>query len=101
PERPFTVETGAMTTRVLGTSFNVNAYDFQDEIKVTVVTGRVQVATASQRLELHPVEQPSYTVNHDSLEMQVVDAGASVARTEGARRSDGASLREMMEVLER
>ncbi|MDN5204352.1 FecR domain-containing protein [Fulvivirgaceae bacterium BMA10] len=41
-ERPFIVESAQIKTRVLGTSFNIRAYQGQD-IEVTVATGKVQV----------------------------------------------------------
>jgi len=39
--RPFTVLTAASQTRVLGTSFNVRAYQAEDSVEVAVVTGHV------------------------------------------------------------
>ena len=41
--KPFKVLTGKVTTTVLGTAFNIKAYPGQQEIKVTVTRGRVQV----------------------------------------------------------
>lgn len=48
PERPFYVYANELITKVLGTSFNVQA--FQDDINVTVKvsTGRVSVSVASE-----------------------------------------------------
>jgi transmembrane sensor len=43
PSKPFKVLTGKITTTVLGTIFNVKAYSGQQEIKVTVTRGKVQV----------------------------------------------------------
>ena len=43
-KRPFIVRSGNLVTRVLGTSFNVQAFEGQD-IHVTVATGKVQVET--------------------------------------------------------
>lgn len=43
PSKPFKVLTGKVTTTVLGTIFNVKAYPGQQEIKVTVTRGKVQV----------------------------------------------------------
>lgn len=43
PSKPFKVLTGKVTTTVLGTAFNVRAYPGQQEIKVTVTRGKVQV----------------------------------------------------------
>lgn len=45
--RPFIIKTGDITTTVLGTSFNVNAYAKRDEISVAVVTGKVEVKKAA------------------------------------------------------
>jgi ferric-dicitrate binding protein FerR (iron transport regulator) len=43
PARPFLVYTGPVVTKVLGTSFRVNAIEGQPEVQVEVVTGRVSV----------------------------------------------------------
>lgn len=43
PARPFIVNSGEVTTHVLGTSFNVRAYDSDPEITVSVKRGRVSV----------------------------------------------------------
>lgn len=42
-ERPFLVRTQKLTTRVLGTSFNITAYDKDPDIQVAVRTGKVTV----------------------------------------------------------
>ncbi|WP_443939376.1 FecR family protein [Pedobacter sp. MW01-1-1] len=43
PKQPFIVYTGAVSTTVLGTSFNINAYSSSKNIAVTVQTGKVGV----------------------------------------------------------
>lgn len=42
-ERPFLVHAGGMTTRVLGTSFNIRAYEGDDRLQVVVAEGKVMV----------------------------------------------------------
>lgn len=42
--RPFIIQSGDLSTRVLGTSFNINAYPDMDKIKIAVLTGKVMVA---------------------------------------------------------
>ena len=42
--RPFTVRSGNITTRVLGTSFNVRSYPNETENTIAVITGKVKVA---------------------------------------------------------
>ncbi|RRA98964.1 FecR family protein [Larkinella rosea] len=43
PDKPFLVHANAITTKVLGTSFRVRAYDRDQQIQVMVKTGRVSV----------------------------------------------------------
>lgn len=55
-ERPFIVETGNMRTRVLGTSFNINAYTNEGAIYTTLLSGRVEVSLADGTgLDVAPV----------------------------------------------
>ena len=42
--KPFIIHSGQLTTRVLGTSFNISAYPDRERIKVSVLTGRVMVS---------------------------------------------------------
>ncbi|WP_025764906.1 FecR family protein [Dyadobacter tibetensis] len=46
-ERPFIVHTEGISTRVLGTSFNIRAYPEQADIEVTVASGKVSVADST------------------------------------------------------
>lgn len=45
--RPFTVISGGIETKVLGTSFNISAYPERENIDVAVVTGKVTVRNTS------------------------------------------------------
>lgn len=53
---PFKVITGEVTTTVLGTSFNVNAYKENEDVQVAVATGKVSVHNGSNRVHLNPNE---------------------------------------------
>ncbi|MEX2235712.1 MAG: FecR domain-containing protein, partial [Cyclobacteriaceae bacterium] len=50
PSRPFIIKTRNVTTTVLGTAFNVKAYEDDSEVKVTVTRGKVQVANERKTL---------------------------------------------------
>lgn len=50
-ERPFVVYSNELTTKVLGTSFNIRAYEDAGEITVAVKTGRVSVYTNGEKTE--------------------------------------------------
>lgn len=59
PAKPFLVKTEQITTQVLGTSFNIEAYQ-PDQIKVAVKTGKVQVSSNELSLDLVPDEMAVY-----------------------------------------
>ena len=48
PDQPFFVHTQTITTRVVGTSFNVRAYDNEPDVNVTVKTGKVSVYSTTE-----------------------------------------------------
>ncbi|MCE6989793.1 FecR family protein [Dyadobacter sp. CY323] len=60
PQRPFYVYTNEVTTKVLGTSFNVRAYQDDKEVLVSVKTGRVSVLKTSG-LETGPQEEKNFS----------------------------------------
>ena len=49
-DRPFIISTSKLTVKVLGTSFNVIAYEGAKEISVAVKTGKVSVAKSSREI---------------------------------------------------
>jgi ferric-dicitrate binding protein FerR (iron transport regulator) len=51
---PFVVETGKQKIEVLGTRFNVNAYDDEAGIKTTLIEGKVKVTTENETIILKP-----------------------------------------------
>ncbi|AYB34441.1 FecR family protein [Chryseolinea soli] len=73
--KPFIVRTGKLTTTVLGTAFNIKAYDEQDSIVVTVTRGKVQVndddrtlgvITPNQQITFRKLGRQSYQRNVNS-----------------------------------
>lgn len=79
PSIPFRVVTGKVTTTVLGTAFNINAYPDQNEIKVTVTRGKVKVSddhqtfgviTKDQQIAINTVTNTPVqsTLNSESLQ---------------------------------
>ncbi|GAA0527680.1 FecR family protein [Chitinophaga japonensis] len=50
PAHPFIIRSGSVTTRVLGTSFNIRAYKRLEELYVSVQEGKVQVLDSLRTL---------------------------------------------------
>lgn len=61
--QPFTVAAAGMAVNVLGTDFNLNAYNDEDSIRTTLVNGAVRLVNNGDGLEIHPGEQGSLARN--------------------------------------
>lgn len=107
--KPFIVESGALTTQVLGTSFNINAYPKNDHIQVTVSTGKVQISpkkTTNSPKEnepyfLNPCQQGVLEIATGSVTTQLVSADAISAWKDGVLRFENHTIFEIIPVLER
>ncbi|RNL87898.1 DUF4974 domain-containing protein [Sinomicrobium pectinilyticum] len=110
-KKPFLVKTADLTTRVLGTSFNIKAYREEGEIAVSVATGKVQVVQSSTEAEnngeavsqiiLVPNEQVVYRPADQSLEKKEIDAAAITAWKDGVLYFKETPLGEVVKTLER
>ena len=56
-DKPFKVAVNNMGIEVLGTHFNVNAYNDEDAIKTTLLEGAVKLKTGNQQAYLKPGQQ--------------------------------------------
>ncbi|MBA9079298.1 FecR family protein [Rufibacter quisquiliarum] len=76
PEKPFVVRTGSLSTKVLGTVFNVNAYPEKETVQVTLVSGRVLLEQNQQELassmELAPRQAATFSKKSGNLSRQEV-----------------------------
>lgn len=60
-DRPFIVHSKGLSTRVLGTSFNIDAYSFSKCVKISVATGKVGVSKDKEIIGfLTPNEELQY-----------------------------------------
>ena len=82
--RPFIINTGDVTVKVLGTSFNVRAYEGAKEITVAVKTGKVSVYakggeidakknTNKQEVILTPNQEVVYNIVNENFSRKIVD----------------------------
>lgn len=69
PSKPFKVTAKDINVQVLGTTFNVNAYNDEDAIKTTLIEGSVQVSSGVQRKKIRPGQQAQVVAN----EIKVVE----------------------------
>ncbi|MDD2436135.1 MAG: FecR domain-containing protein [Massilibacteroides sp.] len=80
--KPFIVNTSKMDIQVLGTSFNITAYEEDEEQSVVLVTGSVNISTDNQfKKELCPNER--FSLTGDKTEIRTVDPGNYIAWKDG------------------
>ena len=88
--RPFVVKSGKLDIRVLGTCFNVKAYDNEETIDVALVSGKVNVHLDDDNKEekakdivLVPNRMISYNKETSQVKMSKVDGASIYAWTNG------------------
>jgi transmembrane sensor len=74
-EKPFTVETGYLKVKVLGTSFNLEAYSNEAIVRTTLVRGSLQIESEiiSKDVLLSPGDRISFDVNSRQLTSEKVN----------------------------
>ena len=100
--RPFYVDAGPVTVKVLGTHFNVDAFPEEDKINTTLLEGSVEVTSATESIRLRPGETAVYSRTKQWLESyRNQNAEASVSWREGTFLFDNLPLSEIALQLSR
>ena len=96
---PFTVIKGEMAVQVLGTKFNINAYDDESDIKVTLLEGSVRVRKDIATSMLKPGQQARIKSGINVINN--VDVGEVMAWKNGLFKFNKAGIQTVMKQLER
>jgi transmembrane sensor len=99
PLRPFRVKSGNQTVEVLGTHFNINAYD--PIIKTTLLEGSVRISTGRSSVTLTPGQQALLNGQGSLSQNSNVDMEETMAWKNGRFHFDGASVNEIMNQISR
>ncbi len=114
-KKPFIINTQNISTTVLGTSFNIEAYKTQKDIKVSVASGKVKVSKiksidepseldkTSQKssIILRPNEQAVFNRGTNQLTKSEANAENFLAWQNGVFYLDNTSLKEVVATLSR
>lgn len=100
-ERPFQIKVEAMKIAVLGTHFNVNAYEDEPEIKTSLLEGSVQITKGNTSGLLKPGQQAVVTNKSDKIKTSNVDLTEVVAWKNGLFRFEGADITTIMREIGR
>lgn len=99
-DSPFYVQTQAQRVEVVGTQFNVNAYDDEQIAKTTLIEGIVKVSMKQkgdkmQNITLAPGEQAS--ISGSNVKIEQVDVSQIIAWKDGLFDFKGADLEMVMQ----
>ncbi|MFB6456843.1 FecR family protein [Chitinophaga sp. Hz27] len=98
---PFIVKTGNTAIQVLGTGFDVMAYEEEGPVKTTLIKGSIAVQTGNSRKQLQPGEQVTYDEKTKDLISSHPSIEEVIAWKEGEFRFNGVSIIAIMRQLSR
>jgi len=99
--RPFEVRVGSAKVSVLGTHFNINAYNDEASINTTLLEGSVKFTAGSKEKLLHPGQQSVFNTSSQNLIVQAVDVQRIIAWKDGFFEFDNIDLATIMRQLSR
>lgn len=103
--KPFKVQKGETAITVLGTHFNVNAYDDETDFKVTLLEGSVEVKDKLSMVKIKPGQQASISNKKDALGntilVKTVDIENAIAWKNGLFIFDNTDLATILRELSR
>ncbi len=97
----FTIIAKGQEVTVIGTAFNLKAYNDEEKIYTTLVEGKVHIAAKSKQTQLHPGEQSVWDPSTDQLSKSSVDVNHHTAWIRGYFYFKDKPLNEIMQVLSR
>lgn len=101
-DRPFIIHTQSLTTKVLGTAFNVHAYKEDTVITVTLLNGSVVLKEGEKEQRLLPMQKGFFLKNSGILtQADDPDAALMLKRREGELEYNNVKLGIIMQDLER
>ncbi|HIW66370.1 MAG TPA: FecR domain-containing protein [Candidatus Alistipes intestinipullorum] len=96
-KKPFVVHTNGSDIRVLGTKFNVAAYDARTV--TTLVSGKVEVLADGRQIELNPGSQLTYDASNGEIERREVDTSLFTSWVTGYYEYENMPLGDLIQCL--
>lgn len=98
-DKPFTVHTDNMDIRVLGTSFNVNAYPDVSTYRTTLVNGKIEVACSGNTYTVMPGQQLVYEKEASTVRIMEVDTDLYASWRTGFYKFNDTRLEDILNTL--
>lgn len=98
--RPFRVSTSRQNIEVLGTHFNISAYEDEPRTLTTLLQGSVRVSSATKNTLIKPGEQ-AVSAERNDIRVQQANTRIALAWKNGMIAFEDASLRQIMRQVSR
>lgn len=99
-KQPFLVESEGQVVEVLGTHFNIEAYQGERSIKTTLLEGAVKVSKGSIEQIMKPGQQVQFVNNRFQIK-DGINLNNAIAWKDGYFKFDGDGIKEIMDQLSR
>jgi len=103
-DKPFIIKTSLITTKVLGTHFNISAYPGDNNFDVTLYEGKVELSESNSPNNLtimKPGEKTSFSGQDRNFYVNKIDIAKPAEWREGIIRFDDENLNSISKILER
>lgn len=107
-QQPFIVKTNRQQTEVLGTHFNINAYQDEAAINTTLLEGAIKVmpigeagSSSGKAMLPKPGQQTSYDLQTGKMQVKQANTAAVIAWKNGLFSFEKAGIQEVMRQLSR
>jgi transmembrane sensor len=101
PNKPFRVKVGPQVVEVIGTKFNINAFDNEPGIRTTLADGAVKVHLGNSELLLHPAQQAAVDEKGNLELVSHPDMEETLAWKDGSFHFSGADIAVIMRQITR
>lgn len=99
--KPFVIQSDSIQTTVLGTSFNVNTYEENSEIKVSVQSGKVKVNSPNDGVVLGANQQAVFDRKTKAIHKATIHSNNHFAWKDGVLQFNDLQMGEVVKTLER
>ena len=101
PERPFKVKANGTEVRVLGTHFNIMAYDDERLISATLIEGSIRISKDDNLILLKPGQQANVTEDGKIGVLKNADVEQAIAWKNGVFNFNGSDIQSTMRQIAR
>lgn len=100
-DKPFIVQCEDIQIKVLGTSFGIKAYKNEEDISVVLNTGKIQLITPMEEIEMKPNERITYNKTTQKTTLYEVNAEDYTDWRQNRLRFEDESLSVIMKTISR